>query len=55
MIAVIFILILVSIQFTLNMILRELKGIRIRLGAAPYDSHADIRNRNDYQDKNEDR
>ena len=27
--------ILVSIQFTLNMILRELKSIRIRIGAAP--------------------
>ena len=35
MIAVIIILILVSIQFTLNMILRELKSIRIRLGADP--------------------
>lgn len=35
MIAVIVILILVSIQFTLNMILRELKAIRIRLGADP--------------------
>ena len=33
MIAVIIILILISIQFTLNMILRELKSIRIRLGA----------------------
>ena len=35
MIAVIIILILISIQFTLNMILRELKSIRIRLGADP--------------------
>ena len=35
MIAVIIILILISIQFTLNMILSELKSIRIRLGADP--------------------
>lgn len=35
MIVVIIILILVSIQFTLNMILCELKSIRIRLGADP--------------------
>ena len=35
MIAVIIILILISIQFTLNMILRELKSIRTRLGADP--------------------
>ena len=32
MIAVILILVLISIQFTLNQILRELKAIRIRLG-----------------------
>ena len=31
----IIILILISIQFTLNMILRELKSIRIRLGGSP--------------------
>lgn len=37
MIAVIIILILVSIQFTLNMILRELKSIRVRLGAGEHD------------------
>ena len=35
MIIVIVIFILISIQFTLNMILRELKAIRIRLGADP--------------------
>lgn len=35
MIVIIVVFILISIQFTLNMILREIKAIRIRLGADP--------------------